>query len=190
MKLPIFTTNRLILTEVTEEDIPSYEKYFVNYEVIKHLSSAVPWPYPNEGVEWFINTQVVPRQGIDKWVWGIHLKTNPNELIGAVDLWREGKPENRGFWLGEPFWNQGIMTEAVAPITEYAFAQLNFDTLIFSNAKGNIQSRRIKEKTGAKYIRSEPASFVDPVYLENEIWEFTKQDWQKVCKSKNNRGHP
>ena len=46
------------------------------------------------------------------------LKTNPNELIGAVDLYRDGKPENRGFWLGKPFWKQGIMTEAVTVIMD------------------------------------------------------------------------
>ena len=69
MKLPIFKTKRLILTEVTQENITDYKKHFVNYEVIKYLSSAVPWPYPNDGVEWFINNQVTPHQGIDKWVY-------------------------------------------------------------------------------------------------------------------------
>lgn len=45
-KLPIFTTERLILREVTEEDAPAYEKNFVDYEVISQLASVVPWPYP------------------------------------------------------------------------------------------------------------------------------------------------
>ncbi len=180
MPLPTFTTSRLILTELTQEDIPSYKKYFVNYEIIKHLASTIPWPYPDDGVEWFVNNQVTPHQGIDKWVWGIRLKTNSNELIGVVDLWRDGKPENRGFWLGEPFWNQGIMTEAIEPITKYAFTKLGFEKLIFSNAKGNLKSRRVKEKTGAKYLRTEVASFVNPDYTEHEIWELTKEEWQKI----------
>lgn len=179
MNLPTFTTKRLFLTEVTREDIPSYKKHFVNYEIIKQLSSTVPWPYPNDGVEWFVNNQIIPNQGNDKWVWGIHLKTNPDELIGVIDLWRDGIPENRGFWLGEPFWKQGIMTEAVSPITEYAFTSLGFEKLIFSNAKGNLGSRRIKEKTGAVYLRTEPASFVDPSYTEHEIWELSKHRWKQ-----------
>jgi len=178
MPLPTFTTKRLILTELAQDDIPSYKKYFVNYEIIKHLASTVPWPYPSDGVEWFVNTQILPNQGIDRWVWGIHLKAKPTELIGVVDLWRDGKPENRGFWLGEPFWNQGIMTEAVAPVTEYAFTKLGFEKLVFSNAKGNLKSRRVKEKAGAVYIRTEPASFVDPSYTEHEIWKLTKREWQ------------
>jgi RimJ/RimL family protein N-acetyltransferase len=81
-------------------------------------------------------------------VWGLYRKIQPDELIGAVDLWREGKPQHRGFWLGEAYWGQGFMTEAVAPITEYAFTQLCFEELVFDNAKGNRGSRRIKEKPG------------------------------------------
>ncbi len=69
------------------------------------------------------------------------------------------------------------MTEAVKPINDLAFNELGFETLIFSNAKGNTQSRRIKEKTGARLIGTEPAEFVDPAYTEHELWELTRQDW-------------
>lgn len=177
IKLKEFETERLILKAVTESDTASYEKHFVDYEVIRHLSSAIPWPYPKNGVSDFIKNSIVPNQGKDKWVWGIYLKEAPNELIGVVDLWRECIPENRGFWLGRSFWNKGIMTEAVTPITDFAFSELGFDKLIFSNAKGNIGSRKIKEKTGAILIGIEPASFVDPSYSEHEIWQLTKSDW-------------
>lgn len=71
-KLPIFTTERLILREVTEGDAPACEKYFVDYEVISQLASAVPWPYPAGGVLDFIRNQIVPHQGNDKRVWGIY----------------------------------------------------------------------------------------------------------------------
>jgi len=40
MILPKFETQRLILKEVTLEDAPSYEKYFVDYEVIRYLSAV------------------------------------------------------------------------------------------------------------------------------------------------------
>ncbi len=40
-------------------------------------------------------------------MWGLFEKVNPAQLIGCVHLWRQGKPENRGFWLGRPFWGKG-----------------------------------------------------------------------------------
>ena len=176
---PKLLTNRLILKAVTEKDATSYEKYFVDYEVIRHLAEGVPWPYPKGGVLTHLNENVLPKQGKNKWVWGIFLKENPEELIGVVDLWRPGIPEHRGFWLGRKFWGIGIMTEAVELVNEFAFEKLGFETLIFSNAIGNIGSRRIKEKTGAVLLRVEPCSFVDPKYTEQEIWELTKEAWLK-----------
>lgn len=174
---PTFTTNRLYLKAVSESDIPSYEKYFVDYEVIRHLASTVPWPYPENGVSQFVKERILPEQGKDRWVWGIFLHQSPIELIGVVDLWREGIPEHRGFWLGRQFWGQGIMTEAVKPVNEFAFTILGFERLVFSNAKGNTQSRRVKEKTGARYIGTRPVSFIDPGYTEAEDWELRKEDW-------------
>jgi len=175
--LPVFETKRLILREVTPKDIPFYQKYFSDYEVINHLSAAVPWPFPENGVQDFLDKFIFPHQGNTQWLWGIFEKHNPNELIGVVHLWRVGRPENRGFWLGKQFWGKGYMTEAVEPVMSYAFTELNFEKLVFANAVGNIKSRRVKEKTGARLIDVRPAKFVNPKYTEHEIWELTKSDW-------------
>lgn len=175
--LPAFETERLILRGVTPEDIPAYKKYFVDYAIISQLSAGVPWPYPENGVEDYVTKVLLPIQGKDRWFWSIFLKTNPSEMIGGVDLWRVGIPEHRGFWLGKPFWGQGIMTEAVTPIMDYAFTSLGFDKLVFSNALGNVRSRRVKEKTGARLIGTRPAKLVDPAYTESETWELTKAEW-------------
>lgn len=178
-QLPIFTTKRLVLKEITEKDIYSYQKYFVDYDVIKFLSSAVPWPYPENGIEDFVTKVIIPNQGKNRWVWGIFLKSNPEELIGCIDLWREGKPENRGFWLGKKFWNKGIVTEAVVPIIDYAFKELKFKKLLFANAVGNIGSRKIKEKTGCKLLEIQKGSFVSSEFTHQEIWELTHDEWEK-----------
>lgn len=182
--LPILTTERLLLKSVTILDAAAYKKHFVDYEVIQYLSTNVPWPYPEDGVEWFLNNLVLPRQGKDRWCFGIFLKTNPDELIGCVDLWREPVPENRGFWLGKKFWGQGYMTEAVAPVTNYAFNDLGFQKLFFTNAVGNLASRRVKEKSGATYIETRPAKFVSPEFTHTELWELTKQNWITFSKWK------
>ncbi|OFZ21073.1 MAG: hypothetical protein A2X94_07005 [Bdellovibrionales bacterium GWB1_55_8] len=176
--LPVFETERLILRAVQQSDAAAYEKHFVDYSVIGELAAKVPWPYPKDGVAQFLQTQIIPRQGNNRWVWGIFLKENLAELIGCVDLWRDGRPENRGFWLGKAFWGNGYMSEAVMPVMDYAFAHLGFERLVFSNAVGNIRSRRVKEKSGARLIGTRPAKFVNPAYTEAETWELTKSEWQ------------
>ena len=177
MKVPTFYTARLTLRELVESDAPAYERYFVDYNVVRALTALVPWPYPKGGVLEYIKTHVLPTQGNNKWVWALTLKQNPGELIGVVDLWREGRPENRGFWLGHKFWGKGYMTEAVEPVMDYAFNELGFEKLIFTNAVGNPRSGRVKEKTGATLVRTGQSKFVDPALTEHEIYELTKSEW-------------
>lgn len=177
LSLPTFETTRLILRPVTEADAPSYEKHFADYAVIGNMTPIVPWPYPTGGVLDYFRTIVFPNQGINKWVWGICVKEQPDRVIGAIDVMRSGQPANRAFWLGEKFWGRGYMTEAVIPVMDYAFDQLGFENMILSNALGNQKSHRIKEKTGARLLRTEPARFINPDFTEREIWEITKSEW-------------
>jgi RimJ/RimL family protein N-acetyltransferase len=177
--IPKFSTHRLLLKGVCEADAKFITKYFADYEVIRHLADSVPWPYPEKGAENYIRDIVLPNQGKGKWTWGIFLKESPNEIIGCIDLWIDGKPENRGFWLARKHWNQGIMTEAMYPIIDFAFDDVGFEKLIVTNALGNIRSRKVKEKTACRLIDVTPCKFVDPKYTEQEVWELTREDWEQ-----------
>lgn len=149
------------------------------YEVIRHLAAHVPWPYPKEGVKDFIENHLWPHQGKSNWCWGILLKTDQNNLIGSIEI-RLSETDNRGFWLATKQWGKGYMSEPVEPVEPvmaYAFEDLNFERMIFTNAKGNQRSRRIKEKTGAKFLGLKPAKFSDPQYTDCEVWELIKAEW-------------
>jgi RimJ/RimL family protein N-acetyltransferase len=174
--VPTLTTARLILSDVLAADPVAYRRNFNDYDVIGDLADAVPWPYPPDGVLTFFET-LRPEQGKSRWAWAIYLKSGPTDPIGNVDL-RRVAPENRGFWLARQHWGQGYMTEAASAVTDYAFENLGFETLILSNALGNYRSRRIKEKAGAVLLRTEPAAFVSPAYTHREVWELTKETWQ------------
>jgi [ribosomal protein S5]-alanine N-acetyltransferase len=178
MSIPTLETPRLILRGVTEADVPAYERHFVDWEVIGQLGAVVPWPYPSGGVRDFICKVILPEQGKDTWLWGIFRKEQPTDLIGVVHLWRQGRPEHRGFWLGRQFWGHGYMSEAVEAVMDHAFGSLGFEALTFANARGNVRSRRVKEKTGARLVRIEPRRYVNPAYSETEIWELTKAEWE------------
>ena len=183
IQAPIFVTDRLYLRGVTATDIDAYTRDFVDYDVIRTLSSAVPWPYPDGGVREYVLDHLIPTQGHDHWAWSICEIGNPTRQIGNITLWRPGTPEHRGFWLARRHWGKGYMTEAVAPVMDYAFEVLGFKHLLFANAAGNPRSRRVKEKTGAKLIRIEAGSYVDPSLTEQEIWELTADEWSTYKRS-------
>jgi len=75
MEIPIFETERLILKGLSLEDAPLYQENFAD-EVIQHLSSRVPWPYPKDGAYTFIKDFILPNQGKGRWAWGIFSKQN------------------------------------------------------------------------------------------------------------------
>lgn len=177
MILATFETDRLILRGLSLEDAPSYQKHFADYEVIQHLSTRVPWPYPEDGAYKFIKDFILPNQGKGRWAWGIFLKANPQELIGCIELFESDETENRGFWLGKKFWGHGFMSEAVVPIMDHAFDQLGFKKMVLANALGNNRSRRIKEKSLGRLICTKPFNFVGPQYSVSEFWEITKEEW-------------
>ncbi|MEH6528084.1 MAG: GNAT family N-acetyltransferase [Sneathiella sp.] len=174
---PEFTTDRMLLRDVSLADAPSWTEHFADYDVIRHLHAHVPWPYPENGVRDHISTKVLPQQGQDCWNWALCLKEDPQTVIGGISLWRAPRPDNRGFWLGKKFWGRGLMTEALTPVMDHAFTKLAFESVILSNAVSNQRSRRLKEKAGAQLIGIEPAEFVDPLSKERELWRLTKDAW-------------
>lgn len=184
MKIPEFHTKRLFLRGICLADAESYERHFADYEVLRYLNKTIPWPYPKGGAKEYFQSDIFPKQGVSVWHWGIFLKEDQKECIGCVSLWRKGRPEHRGFWLGKKYWGKGLMTEAVHPVCSYAFNELGFEKLIFSNAVQNTASRRIKEKTGCRFIKTMPRQFVDPQCKEVEIWELTKEGWFQFCNRK------
>jgi [ribosomal protein S5]-alanine N-acetyltransferase len=181
MKTPVLETERLILRPIALDDAPAIQKYFNNWNIIGKLASVVPWPYPEDGAEIFIRENCLP--GMDSetsFVWVIIPKSGPDEAIGVIDfrIHEKGDLANRGFWLAESFHGQGYMTEAVIAVNDFIFFQLGIEKFIVANAKGNIQSRRIKKKTAARLIgtRMVPHNNGDN---ETEIWEMTKENWKK-----------
>ena len=53
-----------------------------------------------------------------------------------------------GYWLGEPFWGQGIATKAVGALTDYAYAHLDLIRLYATVFEWNPASARVLEKAG------------------------------------------
>ncbi len=176
--IPEFKTRRLFLRGLQLRDAESYEKRFARWEIVQFLRRSCPWPYPKGGALAWIKTAVLPNQGLGQWSWGIFLKSRREDLIGCIELRRKGNPGNRGFWLAEEHWGKGLMTEACQPVLDYAFEALGFEKLIFDNAVQNLASRRVKEKTGCRYIGLRAQKFLNPEFAESEIWELSRADWQ------------
>ncbi len=184
MKTPTLQTNRLTLRPLSIEDAPAVQKYFDDWNIIQYICNA-PWPYPTDGALTHIRDTVLPNVEKDLWhAWAITLKNGNNEAIGMLTYNTEAKKnkDNRGFWLATKYHKQGLMSEAVARVNDFLFDELNIERFTARNIKGNIGSRRIKEKTGALYLGDMPETTLQGEKTM-ELWEVTKESWNAARKN-------
>ena len=178
-------TARLVLRPLELSDATQAQVLFPNWEIVRYIRNAVPWPYPSDGAYRFYRDVTLPAvERGDEWAWTLRLKTNPEQLIGAISLFRSAT-DNRGFWLGLPWQRQGLMTEACDAVTDYWFEVLRFPVLRVPKAVANAGSRRISEKQGMRVIAREDRDYVSG-RLPSEMWEITAEEWR----SRNGAGKP
>ncbi len=56
-----------------------------------------------------------------------------------------------GYWIGVPFWGEGLIPEAGRELIRYAFENLKIKRLWCGYFDGNEKSKRVQEKCGFKY---------------------------------------
>lgn len=178
MDTPIIQTPRLILRPLALTDAPAIQRHFNNWNIIKNLALVVPWPYPDDGAEGFIRMQLEKMAaGERSYQWVLVLRSGDGQAIGNISFRAaEGLKGNRGFWLAEPYWNQGLMTEAVAAVNDFVFDALGIESFYVLNASSNIGSRRVKQKTGAEFVGYAELSHHNGE-RKAEKWKVTRASW-------------
>ncbi len=173
---PELQTTRLVLKPLELADAEQVQQLFPHWGIVRYLAKTVPWPYPPDGAHRFYADAALPAvQRGDQWHWTLRLKSAPERLIGSISL-AKGEKDNRGFWLGLPWQNQGLMTEATEVVTDYWFNVLKFNVLRAPKAIVNQPSRRISEKQRMRVIATEEREYVAGKFL-SEIWEITAEEW-------------
>ncbi len=176
---PVIQTRRLVLRPLTFSDAPAIQRHFNNWNIIRRLASVVPWPYPDDGAETFIRQQAEKiAAGEEIYQWVLVLRDGDGEAIGNISF-RQGTDNpkgNRGFWLAEPCWNRGLMTEAISAVNDFVFVTLGIESFYVCNAASNTASRRVKQKTGAEFVCNIELSHHDG-QTKAEKWKVTRESW-------------
>lgn len=139
---------------------------FNNWNIIRWLARP-QWPAPFEGVEAFLETVNRDPQGPHYWV----IERN-HVALGGISASMEpasqhqsGEGPHIGYWLGEPYWGQGLMSEAAEMLVGAIFAAMPTPAIYSGLFEGNHGSLRIQEKLGFE-IESRAMMFSNPVGKE------------------------
>lgn len=113
-----------------------------------YLPDNLSFPGAGEGVQWWLE-KVLKHDG----KYAIFRKiVLDGEIAGHISVERKADIFKRDgdleYFLDEPFWSRGIMTEAVKQICESAFSCLGILRISASVFSANIASRRVLEKNG------------------------------------------
>ena len=174
---PEGTTERLILRPLALEDAPQIQEIFPHWEIVRYLRNVVPWPYPPDGAQQFLEQVALPQmERGEAWHWSLRLKTAPDRIIGSIGL-KSSDEDHRGFWLALPFHGQGLMSEACVWVNGFWFETLKFPLLRVSKAVGNTASRRVSEKQGMRLIGTHEKDYVSGRAV-SEMWEITADEWR------------
>lgn len=113
------------------------------------LLDRFPSPYSLADAEFFINLKIN-----EEPVTNFAIEID-NEVCGVIgvdlrnDVYR--KTPLLGYWLGEQYWNRGVITEAIKLVTDYAFNSLDIICIQACVLDKNQASMRALEKAG--YMR-------------------------------------
>lgn len=83
-----------------------------------------------------------------------------------------------GYWIGKPYWGQGLIPEAVSALLARSFNELHLKTVWCGYYDGNIKSKRVCEKSGFKYHHTD-SDITSPLgdKRTEHFYNMTKEDY-------------
>ncbi len=86
-----------------------------------------------------------------------------------------------GYWIGEPFWNQGFVSKAVNQIIDFAFTTYDIERLYASVFGSNIGSQKVLQKNNFKLeARFENTVFKKDRYEDEIFYGLRREDWENA----------
>ncbi len=181
-------TGKYKLRKLAEADKYNLAKYANNREIWINLTDSFPYPYTLADAEKFIEYNKNTKEEFN-----LCIDFN-GECIGMIGLFfkkgiRQKSPE-LGYWLAQPFWGQGIMSQCAPKFVEYVFANYDINRIQSSVYEWNKPSMRILEKTGFRLeaILKE-AIFKDKKFTDEYIFRLFKSEHENPPSNESKSKH-
>ena len=177
----ILETGRLILRRWEEADAEELYQYAKDPAV----GPIAGWP-PHTSVE---NSREIIRDVLTApETYAVVLKET-GKPVGSIGI-MFGKNGNApmgeqeaeiGYWIGVPYWGQGLIPEAVRELLRRCFEDLNCTAGWCGYYDGNLKSKRVQEKCGFRYHHTEKDKLCELMGdIRTEHFTYlTKENWEK-----------
>jgi RimJ/RimL family protein N-acetyltransferase len=168
---PVLETKRLRLRPFVLADAGDVQVLAGNF-AIADTTLNVPHPYPDGGAETFIAGHAAQFAKGENNTLAITLKSD-GTLVGAINISVDQRHQRGtiGYWIGQPFWNQGYATEAGRPLLDFVFTQWKLHKVVGTYLHRNPASGRVMQKLG----------FVQEGVLKEQVFRWGRFDDLVTC---------
>lgn len=154
------------------KDLESLVRYANNPNIAKNMTDGFPHPYTEENGKAFI--EMATKEPIHIFAIDVN-----GEAVGGIGIHPQSdihrKNAELGYWLAEPFWGKGIISEAVKQIIPKAFETYDITRLYARPFGYNTASQKVLEKAGFKKEASfEKSLFKNGEFVDELVYAFRK----------------
>lgn len=141
-------TNRILLRRWTSQDAEALYRYASDPEI----GPRAGWPVHRSVAD---SRAVIAQYFSNDSTWAIVWRAT-GEPIGCIGYYTYQTSNIHigpndcevGYWVGRPYWNQGVCTEALRLLLRYCFCTKGFATAWADHFVGNPASGRVMSKCG------------------------------------------
>jgi len=146
--MAVIKTEKFILRPYRKEDQDSLVKNINNKKIARN-TLYIPYPYKASNARSWINYNLKLDKKKKKEEINFVIDIG-GEVAGSIGLRKikAGHMAEMGYWMGEKYRGQGIMTSVLKEITKYGFNQLKLRRMEIRIFPFNHASRRVAEKVG------------------------------------------
>lgn len=172
----------ITLRKWNSSDLELLVHYANNAQLARNMTDAFPFPYDEEAGRKFIamTQQEDPRKILAIEADGL--------LVGSIGIFPQSDifklNAELGYWLAEPFWGKGIMSESIPLMIDYAYKNWAIDRIFARPFGRNIASQRVLEKAGFIFEHRIEKNLIKNNQLEDEfIYSIRRESYYARKKS-------
>ncbi|PIR92103.1 hypothetical protein COU01_03515 [Candidatus Falkowbacteria bacterium CG10_big_fil_rev_8_21_14_0_10_44_15] len=156
----------------------------VNDRQVSRYLKRIPYPYALRDAKAIIKKarQAGRKKIKTDYYFGMEDKTS-RQIIGMVGLHKISPRDQNaevGYWLGRKYWRQGIGTEALTLILQFAFGKLKLNMLYAGAMSSNVASQSLLAKCGFKRGgRRRQTFFREGKYLDDIFFDILKKEFKQ-----------
>lgn len=194
---PIIETPRLLLRQLTPDDVPDLRRWLARDEIYTYWGRPIS-KNEREPELMFVDARPwVKRKPSPDFKWGVVLKGTPSvgpaadsslkrepigSVIGDISVFdiENSRMGNVGYRFDPECWGNGYATEALHAAVEFVFTHTELDRLQATADVRNTASNRVLEKCGFVLEGTIRRGKMVSAYCDYNIWGMLREDYDAL----------